>query len=315
MLQILKKIQCLAIAVLFFETGVFAQFHKSTDNRVNHYLTFSLAGGGAYQFTHLTDDAPAIQDQLGADALFQFSYEMRKAAFFFGLGAQADYDFSRQYIDTFTHVFDRIDRVDEPVWYSYRYREYSDRQHTVQVSVPLYLGAYLGRYAYVMAGAKVSLALYGVHQTNTLLSTAGTYKRFIHTIENAPSYGYYAEDEYAFSGAYDAPSLKISPMVEAGARIPINSRSKRLSMRVGAYVEYGIPLAFTNRSEMVDYSRVTQIPTMLSKRNLQENIVFNPVLNTTYQEKAFSQLTIGLRWTLLINVTPPEHVCMCDADF
>lgn len=291
---------------------VVAQYHKSTDGQVNHYLTFSVAGGETNMFTSLTEDAPAIKDMPGADALFQLSYELRKRSFFVGLGIQADYDFTWQRVDTFSNLFERTDREYDPITYAYRYSDYRDRQHTLQLSVPLYVGANVGRYFYVLAGAKVSLAFVAEHKTTTLLSTDGTYHRFIHTIVDVPSYGYYYEDLYASVGAWEAPFLKVSPMAEFGFRIPVKSKSGRVGMRAGFYAEYGIPLDWSNMLPMIDYRHVDDSPFTQSQDNLRENIVFNSVLNSSFQKKAFNQLTVGLRWTLLINVTPPDHVCMCD---
>lgn len=292
--------------------GVFAQYHKATDKRVNHYLTFSLAGGETTQFLPLTDDAIAIKTMPGADAIFQLTYELRKGNFLMGLGAQVDYDYAWQKVDSFAQVFDRKDFQFEEIWYAYRYSDYRDRQHNLQVSVPLYMGANIGHNFYVLAGAKVSLAFVTQHSTTTYLSTAGTYKRFIHTIENAPTYGYYYTDLYKYKAGWDAPQLKITPMAELGYRIPTESNSGRIGMRIGAYVEYGIPLSLSRNLDIVDYSRVDDNPFTQNKENLTENIVFNPIVNTTFLAKPFSQLTVGVRWTLQINVTSPEHVCMCD---
>jgi len=308
------RFSILLITILCCATQAFAQFHKSTDKRANHYITMALAGGESNTFTSFTDDAPSLRDMPGADALFALTYEVRKGKFFVGLGAQADYDFTWQKADSFIHEFDRRDREYDEIIYGYRYTDYRDYQHNLQLSIPLYVGGNIGHSMYFLAGAKVSLSFLGRHHTNTLLSTEGTYVRFIHTIRNAPTYGYYYQDEYDYRDAWETPSIKISPMAELGARIPIESRSHRIGMRLGAYVEYGIPLSANRQMEMVDYSRVDASPFTQNQDDLRRNIVFNSILNSTYQQKAFSQLTIGIKWTVLFNITPPEHVCMCDGE-
>ena len=294
-----------------------AQFHKTTDGRVNHFVTFSLAGGEANYFTssRASDYAPSLKDKLGADGIFMLSYEMRKNWFIFGFGAQADYNYTRQQVGDFTEIFDRKDREDEEVHYAYRFSDYTDEQHVLHVSVPLYVGANIGYLLYVLAGAKVSIPLLSLHKTTTDLSTDGTYVRFIHTIEDAPSYGYYTVDEYSFSSSFDAPEIKISPFAEFGFRIPVRSRSGRVGMRLGLYAEYGLPLSINNKHLLVDYSFVDKNPFTQNKEQLRSSIVFNSPLNTDILSKKLSQLSVGLRWTVLINVTPPEHICMCDRDF
>lgn len=300
--------------MLISASSLMAQYHKSTDNRVNHYITLSIAGGESNMFTQIEETAPRIKDMPGGDALFSLTYELRKAGFFLGFGAEVDYDYTWQKIDSFIDRFDRQDREYDEIYYEYVYHDYRDAQHNLQVSIPLYVGYNIGHYAYVKAGAKLSLSLLNNHKTTTDLATQGTYKRFIHTIQNAPTYGYYYNDEYTYSAPFDASSLKVSPLLEAGARIPIHTKSKRLGMRIGAYAEYAIPLSWNNKLEMIDYGAVDKSPFTQNQQNLRDNIVFNSILNTSYQKKAFNQLTVGVRWTLLINVTPPDHVCMCDGD-
>ena len=293
-----------------------AQFHKTTDGRVNHFVTFSLAGGEANYFSsRAKDNTPYVKDKLGADAIFMLSYEIRKEWFIFGFGAQADYDYTRQQVNDFADIYERKDREDEDIYYAYRYSDYGDEQHVLNVSVPLYVGANIGRLLYVLAGAKVSIPMLSLHKTTTDLSTDGTYRRFIHTIEDAPSYGYYAIDEYSYSSAFDAPEIKVSPFAEFGFRIPVRSKSGRVGMRLGLYAEYGIPLSVNNKMMLVDYSYVDKSPFTQTKEQLRSSIVFNSPLNTNIVSSKLSQLSVGLRWTVLINVTPPEHICMCDRDF
>ena len=309
----------LYILLLMFGTvaTATAQFHKTTDGRVNHFITFSLAGGESNYFSAVrgTDNSPYIKDKIGADGIFMLSYEMRKEWFIFGFGAQADYDYTRQEVGEFADVFSRKDREEEDINYAYRFSGYGDEQHVLQVSVPLYVGANIGSLLYVLAGAKVSIPMLSLHKTTTDLTTDGTYLRFIHTIQDAPTYGYYAPDEYEYSSSFDAPEIKISPFAEFGFRIPVHSRSGRVGMRLGLYAEYGIPLSINNKMMLVDYSSVDKSPFTQSQEQLRSSIVFNSPLNTNIVAKKLSQLSVGLRWSVLINVTPPEHICMCDRDF
>lgn len=287
---------------------------KLNDKRFNHYVNLSLAGGESNMFFKTDETAPDVTSMPGCDAMFMFSYEIRKSWLFFGLGAQADYDYTWQKVGEFSDDFKRTDREAEPVIYGYHFSDYRDRQHNLQLSVPLYIGANLGRHAYVFAGAKVSISFLAIHHTTTMLSTDGTYVRFIHTIKDAPTYGYYAADEYTYTAPFDA-SLKVSPLAEAGVRIPVKSKSGRVGMRLGAYAEYGIPLSWNNQMDLVDYRLVDKNPHTQNQQQLRSSIVFNSVINAAFRQNPLSQLSAGLRWTVLFNITPPEHICMCDADF
>lgn len=309
----MKKLYSVAILLVLFLTEASAQYHNSTDAQVNHFLTLSLAGGESQMLLTNAAIAPAFKTQAGADALFQFTYELRKYNFIFGLGAQADYDFTRQHADTFSHVSQRVDRQQEPIWYAYHYSDYRDEQHNVQVSVPVYFGGNIGSYVYLLAGAKLSLSMWTLHNTTTNLSTDGTYIRFVHTIQDAPYYGYYHIDEYRYSSPWQAPQFKVSPMVEVGARIPVRSRTGRVGMRLGAYAEYGIPINAGRQVDLVNYALVDENPATMNQQNLKNRIIFNSVLNAN-SLKAWSQLSVGLRWTVLFNVTAPGHICICGDD-
>lgn len=282
--------------------------------RVNHYINLSVAGGEANMFAPVPNYAPAVKFKPGADAIFELAYELRKDHFVFGLGLQADYDYHTQLIDSFTHSFDRLDREGDEIYYNYNYQNYQDCQHTLWLSIPVYFGARIGTYMYILAGVKLSLPMWGEHATTTSLATTGTYKRFIHTIENAPSYGYYTWDNYAYKAPFAPHAYKLSPYLELSGRIMVPSRSGRISTRLGVYVEYAIPLADKTNMPIVDYSAIDQNPITMSQPNLQQNIRFNPIPGSDSVSKAYSQLSVGLKWTWMFNITPIERICRCVTD-
>ena len=191
------------VSILLLLVSVAASAQYST-GRVNHYLALSLGGGESNTFTSFAGNSSFSKDQAGGNALFNIAYELRKDQFFFGLGVGVAYNYTWQKTEPFCNTFSRTDREGDDIIYTYQYTDYCDRQHVLSVGIPVYFGGYIGSYAYILAGAKFSFPILADHYTTTMLSTNGTYTRFIHTIENAPTYGYFPAEEYAYSQTYTA---------------------------------------------------------------------------------------------------------------
>ena len=286
---------------------VAAQYYTRS-GQVVHSINLSLAGGMSMTHSHWATGAPLLQDKAGGDGQVQLTYELAKDWFIFGLGVGFDYNYTRQHIDSFAHLFDRLDREQDPITYAYRYSDYNDEQQRMLVTVPLYLGAAIGDYFYLLAGAKAALPLQAKHTTGTVLSTDGTYQRFIHTIEDAPTYGYYAPDQYASTRTYADARWYLAPMLEMGANFTLN---RRVAMRLGVFADYYFPFGATHNLPLVDYSAVDSNPMTQNKHNLQENILFNATTNANYCTKAANYWTVGLRWTCRFMFRRQPNVCRC----
>lgn len=282
---------------------------------VQHYITLSLSGGEGNTMTRALDDYPFIHNQVGADGQLHIGYELRQRNFFFGLGIGGDYDLHRQRVDSFADNYERRDREADAITYTYAYRDYKDLQQSVGINVPIYIGGYLTEELYLLAGVKVGFHLWNTHRVDTEMETYGTYHAFIHTIHHTDFFGYYNESHYSYSSAFPAPAIKVTPMAEIGYRIPVQSKSKRVEMRLGAYVEYGIPLAQQNSLRMTDISRTDINPVTQNQANLRENIILNAPVSTDWQKGGkSSNLQVGVRYTCLFNVTPKKRFCMCAPD-
>ena len=286
-----------------------AERRKFTQNPVNHFITISLGGGESNTLSAFS--IPGSKDLLGADGIFGIGYELRKNKFFFGFGAQADFDITRQQLGDFMEGEWRRDFENDAHLYSYRYSQFTDVQRNLQVGVPLYFGMYFGSYVYGAIGAKFDMSLLGNHTATTVLSTDGTYPRFEEPITDRPKYGFYAPEVYSYTGAYKQ-QMKVGPTLEIGAKIPMYTRSRRVGLRVGLYYEYLFPLKFDNSMALVDYSKVDANPTTLNKADLHKNIVFNPTIASSYQLRQAYNMSVGIKVTLLINCTAVHKICNCD---
>lgn len=282
---------------------------------VQHYITISVGGGEGNTLMRTPLDMPKVYNRIGADAQFHIGYELRQKGFFFGVGVGADYDLGRQHIDSLKDNYGRVDREGDPITYTYAYRDYNDRQMAAHITIPIYLGGYLTDALYLLGGVKFGINMWGVHKAWTEMETYGTYTEFIHTIHKTAYYGYYPESHYEYSSICPMPQFKIIPMVEIGYKIPLETKSKRVEMRVGAYAEYGIPLSMQNSLPMVDISQTDLNPFTQNQLDLQQHIILNSPVTTDWQVGGkTSNLQVGVRFTCLFNVTPPKRFCMCNPD-
>lgn len=303
------------LLLLLLSTAVGVQARRRyIQNPVNHFITVSLGGGEGNTLSAFS--IPESKDLIGADALFGLGYELRAKSFFFGFGAQADFDLTRQRLGDFVEAEWRRDFENDAHLYSYRYSQFTDVQRNLQVGVPLYFGMYFGPYVYGAVGAKFDLSLWGDHTATTLLSTDGTYPRFEEPITGSPRYGFYPQDTYSYTSEAKQV-MKIGPTLEIGAKIPMYTRSRRIGLRVGLYAEYLMPIKMEDTQKMpslVDYSKVDANPNTLNQKNLKQNIIFNSALASSYQLRQAYNLSVGVKVTLLINCTPVQKLCNCDND-
>ena len=309
-------IACLLLALMVLPAEARTQGTYKKSSGVQHYITMSLSAGEGNTMMQTPDNLPKVHNRVGADGQFHIGYELRQTGFFFGIGVGADYDLGRQHIDSLKDNYGRYDREDDAITYTYAYRDYNDMQMSAHISIPIYIGGYLSEKLYLLGGVKFGIHMWGIHRAQTEMETYGTYKEFIHTIHRTDYYGYYKESHYEYMGLCTSAKFRITPMVEVGYKIPLETKSKRVEMRVGGYVEYGIPLSAQNDLPMVDISRTDVNPFTQNQADLRANIILNSPVTTTWQEGGKTgNLQVGVRFTCLFNVTPPKRFCMCSPDW
>ena len=123
-----KRNIALLLLILSTAVGLQAGGRKFVQNPVNHFITISLGGGEGNTLSAF--QIPNSKDLIGADALFGIGYELRKNKFFFGFGAQADFDLTRQRLGDFVGYDSnggwRRDFENDAHVYSYRYSNFTD---------------------------------------------------------------------------------------------------------------------------------------------------------------------------------------------
>lgn len=313
--MIRKRIQILLICLLSAMLSVAAQRSRAmavpsyTSSALTHWVGLSLIGVEA----NLLPAGEQIRIKAGYGGSARLQYELRKKGWFFNIGVGADFVLTNTYMQTYTDAFARVDFTGEALYYRYNYSDYSEQQRQLRLIIPLQAGYQFGEWVYVGVGASFRLApLLNQTATTTRMYTQGEYERFIEPIRNAPQYGFWSEAEYSGTGIVRSAGNEVAVEAEVGVNIPMPV--KWVSMRAGLYAGYDLPIgayADRERTSLVDYSAVDIYPTSQSQENLQANIRFNSMLDAPLAVKEAQRLRVGLKLTLLFDVTPKPKNCMC----
>lgn len=342
-------------------------------DKTQHYLNIHLAGGISASFGQTVEHID-LSPSAGADANVGFSYEVRKGKFFFNIGVEADYDFSRFRIASFRDSLFLVmhngpgylnamhSNKMQNVLYELEFTDFQERDHEVMVALPVQFGWLFTNNIYGAVGVKVSMSQWNAYSANSDIRTMMyTMKgsKWIPIVVNSVNinnadpqlqhWGVYQMRGYHFDGttqviqehkhSLDYPRLYyVSPTLEAGVRLPLRSR---VNVRIGAYLEYALPIGWTGTQPHVDYSYVSTntalsvhlrntesaIPDVvrpgystpdtgggMSYMNLEANAIVNSMKNNDFLRSPYNALTFGVRVTFNFNVTSTPHWCNCEND-
>ena len=291
----------------------------------SHRLWLSVGGGGTCPIATAAPEV-ALRSRFGGDARLGVGYEWQKGYFLMGLGLEAAFDATRASLDSLQQTYDRR-WGNEPIHYIYHYHKYEDRLRTVQVGVPIYVGASLGQYAYLHVGVHINGVVYSEHQTSARMDTRAVIlaayadylsgmgeKVGIFTMpEERKDYTYRSRD-------FQSAKWSLTPMLEVGGNVSV---SKKVEMRIGVYVGYDILFGGEQERRPLmgkQFDEVSTRPynTMYEPSEQQAMLadILNawqpqPLLYSDLVTKQHSNLVFGLKWTTLFDVSKKKEKCMC----
>ena len=303
----------IVLMTLLCTLSMTAQRGYRTNGGVSHYLTLQL-GGGESNTLATSEKVTNLKNLGGADAQFAFHYEIRKNFFFFNFGAAAHYTYTGQNIASFSDAFAAKTYQNVAHTYRYNYTNYEEHQHTLAVGVPVQFGFYIIPEFYVAVGARAEYPLLANYETNTMLMTDGLFPQFIQPFQNNAQYGFYPETLFATTGKYMVGGMQptISPTLELGTRFRLGGP---VSLRLGVYAEYAIPLLQVHAMPLTDYSSVIATSNPLhSQEQLWSSLRLNSILDHNAQTRDYSRLSVGIKATLLFNLKSKPHCVTCDDD-
>lgn len=277
---------------------------------LSHWLGLSVTG---VESNVLLGSSSASLVKPGGGAQVHLLYEMHKGGVYFNLGLGADYMVTNSALESYSDEFDRVDFMGEALMYRYVYSDYQEQQRQVRLVVPIQIGGYFGDWVYAGIGAAFRTAPFiNSFTTTTRMLAEGEYDRFIQPIRNTEAYGYWPEAEYSGAGKVLSATHEVAVEAEVGVRIPLPA--KKVQMRVGAYLGYDMPIAKYNAratTPLVDYSAIDANPYTQTWTNTQTNIRFNSMLDTPIATRDAQRIRVGVRATVLLDVTHTEKPCMC----
>lgn len=286
--------------------------------QLQHHLNLSVGAGIDVDLA----SSAFVRTGVGGDGQFAASYEVRDKGFFFNVGLGADYRVMNYGMNGMTHAYASQDRDGNPISYRYVYSGYSETQHTLYATLPIRLGYIIQDRVYISAGVKAALPIWNTYAVKATMYTEGVYTNLIDPVsQNVPSFAYYPKSSYSGSGTYTAPTLYVSPMVEAGVVFEL---TQKISCRLGAFAEYALPIGGKcPHTEIVNYAAIDMNPQTRSQQNLKSGLAFGSLLNGKMNDSAtahagqnivkdWSQfLSVGVRATFSFNVTKYKPVCKC----
>lgn len=284
--------------------------YKNTNNGVSHYLSLQFQGGEANMFA--PSEKIPFSPGLGGDGQIAFSYEVQKRRFFFNVGIHAHYTYTQTKLDQYMEAFPQHDRYGEEVSYRYHYSDLKEGQQTLTVGVPIQFGWYMGTNVYMALGVKAEYPLMHTYSTQTNIKTDGVYARFIQPFENNPFYGYYPSFPFAYAGTYDNKVCPwISPTLEIGGRIRIK---KKIALRLGGYLEYGIPIGVARDKSFVDYSAINSDVQTRTQEDLASNLIINSALDCNALSRNYSRFAVGIKCAFLFHLKSKIPCVTCQDD-
>lgn len=286
----------------------------SAQNRtknLSHFLAVSIGGGEANNLFY----QKGITPQIGGAGNLMVAYELHANKFIFGVGVEAQYQYTREKTDTYLDEFGWVDKVGEAVQYGYVYNNLSGHEHDIRMTLPVYFGYVARNGFYALVGGKVSLSVWSKAHTEADMFTQGTYAWSIEPVRSVgindfSSLGYYPEQTYATDASY-TERLWVAASLELGSYIPLPSKYKKVRMRAGVYADYALRLDKMPANPQADYSAVDVNPYTQSQADLQQHLVLNPVLNSDRLGDKCHNLEVGVRLTVLFDVSTYNPPCHC----
>lgn len=280
---------------------------------VTHWLGLSLTGVEANM---LPASSSGVKPKAGYGGQAHLQYEIHAGKFFFNAGLGFDYIVTNNALASYSDAFDRVDLMGEQLIYRYVYSDFREQERQLRFILPVQFGYEIGEWMYIGVGAEFRAAPFiNNFKSSGRMLAEGEYARFIEPIRNSEQYGFWPESEFnTIPLRAGADAHEVAVELELGARVPMG---KKGLARFGVYAGYDIPVEYSSKTPtpLFDYSRIDTNPATQSWENTQKNLQINSLLGSTLMNITTQRLRVGVRISLLINVTHTPSRCMCFRDY
>lgn len=280
---------------------------------VTHWLGLSLTGVEANM---LPASSSGVKPKAGYGGQAHLQYEIHAGKFFFNAGLGFDYIVTNNAMASYSDAFDRVDLMGEQLIYRYVYSDFKEQERQLRFILPVQFGYEIGEWMYIGVGAEFLAAPFiNNFKSSGRMFAEGEYERFIEPIRNSEQYGFWPESEFnTIPLRAGADAHEVAVELELGARVPMG---KKGLARFGVYAGYDIPVEYSSKTPtpLFDYSRIDTNPATQSWENTQKYLQINSLLGSTLMNITTQRLRVGVRVSLLINVTQTPSQCMCLRDY
>ena len=280
---------------------------------VTHWLGLSLTGVEANM---LPASSSGVKPKAGYGGQAHLQYEIHAGKFFFNAGLGFDYIVTNNAMASYSDAFDRVDLMGEQLIYRYVYSDFKEQERQLRFILPVQFGYEIGEWMYIGVGAEFRAAPFiNNFKSSGRMFAEGEYERFIEPIRNSEQYGFWPESEFnTIPLRAGADAHEVAVELELGARVPMG---KKGLARFGVYAGYDIPFEYSSKTStpLFDYSRIDTNPATQSWENTQKYLQINSLLGSTLMNITTQRLRVGVRVSLLINVTHTPSQCMCLRDY
>lgn len=280
---------------------------------VTHWLGLSLTGVEANM---LPASSSGVKPKAGYGGQAHLQYEIHAGKFFFNAGLGFDYIVTNNAMASYSDAFDRVDLMGEQLIYRYVYSDFKEQERQLRFILPVQFGYEIGEWMYIGVGAEFRAAPFiNNFKSSGRMFAEGEYERFIEPIRNSEQYGFWPESELnTIPLRAGADAHEVAVELELGARVPMG---KKGLARFGVYAGYDIPVEYSSKTStpLFDYSRIDTNPATQSWENTQKYLQINSLLGSTLMNITTQRLRVGVRVSLLINVTHTPSQCMCLRDY
>lgn len=280
---------------------------------VTHWLGLSLTGVEANM---LPASSSGVKPKAGYGGQAHLQYEIHAGKFFFNAGLGFDYIVTNNAMASYSDAFDRVDLMGEQLIYRYVYSDFKEQERQLRFILPVQFGYEIGEWMYIGLGAEFRAAPFiNNFKSSGRMFAEGEYERFIEPIRNSEQYGFWPESEFnTIPLRASADAHEVAVELELGARVPMG---KKGLARFSVYAGYDIPFDYSSKDSkpLFDYSRIDTNPATQSWENTQKYLQINSLLSSTLMNITTQRLRVGVRVSLLINVTHTPSRCMCLRDY
>lgn len=278
---------------------------------LSNHLYVSLGG----EYVALRDNQRIARPYLGGGGEFGFGYELQYNRFLFDVGLAASFEHATSKVSDTTIVYNALDTEGDSFKYSHLYRKNTYGFDALNLNVPVLFGSRIGDSFYFLAGARVSANLYGYSSSRALLTTTGKYDKYIGDFATMPNHEFVTDKP-----VYDGRPVNFNVNVAVGGEIGLylnqftdetgfDVPKHNVQLRLSVFAYYGLldihPKAggLKTLGNMFEYSGGGEKELIYSLNSVY--------LSDPASDAKISNITAGIRFTVLFRLPEPKECVMC----